>query len=126
MSDNLTLLQQFALEPQPHELKVAALFELAREVNGIATVRTIGQREAELLLQKMATCPSLTQRIMVYSQDGFVSPTYYGEATIRFFKAERDGQGQWCITAGVCDAKARNRRTVTVYPYEGAKAQVGL
>lgn len=126
MTNELNPLQQFVLEPHPHTVKMAALLELAQEVNGTAKNRTIGEREAELLLQRMATCPSLTQRIIVYSQDGFVSPTYYGEATIRFFKAERDGKGEWCITAGSCDAKARNRRTITIYPYAGAEAQVKL
>lgn len=121
MSNTLTPLQQFALEPCPHALKMAALLELAREVNGIATIRTIGQNEAEQLLQLMATAKPTTQRLMVYSKDGFVSPAYKGEATIRFFKAERDGRGDWQITAGSCNAKGRNRRTVTIWPYEGAE-----
>jgi hypothetical protein len=82
------------------------LVEMAKAVNGRARSRTIGQKEAQTILDLVAAhqnSPEL-HTIRVYSSDGFVANSYNFRADVRYFEATRNEQGEFVVRTGSCDA----------------------
>ena len=80
------------------------LMEMAKEANGRARVRTIGETEAQAILNLVADADDTVDTIRVYSHDGFVPNSYKFPCDIRYFAASRR-DGELVISASTTDAK---------------------
>lgn len=83
------------------------LMEMAKQVNGRARNRTIGEAEAKEMMELVANADSTVHTIRVYSRDGFVPNSYKYRCEIRYFEAVRK-EGELVIGASYGDAKRRH------------------
>jgi hypothetical protein len=80
------------------------LMEMAKKANGRARARTIGEAEAQAMLNLVADADDTVNTIRVYSQNGFVPNSYKYRCDIRYFEANRR-DGELVIGASTTDAK---------------------
>lgn len=84
---------------------VSSLMNLAKSANGRARNRTIGEKEAQAILDLVENASDSDRKIRVYSFDGFVANSYKYHAEIRYFEARRTESGEFNIIASYGDAK---------------------
>ena len=81
------------------EITPEQVVALAKDVNGRARKRIVGETEAQKILDILADADADVTNVRVYSRHGFVANSYRYPATIRYFYAQRRDDGTFVIGA---------------------------